>query len=181
MDVAKSAFHILWRSIPSWIIWSSLNVFISTRRMAIDSKKLPKVSDFHYTHYWKGIFLVREMMTWKIASERFLHSAQMMSQITPLEVDILFQLCDLLHQTGWVSPILGASHPPWHRSFRKKGHVEKWTKKNVRNFPRWPGQRKAVMNHCTIDMLSLHQQANIVIIQNIMSNIMSLGKGRMKN
>lgn len=24
----------------------------------------------------------------------------MMSQITPLEVDILFQLCDLLHQTG---------------------------------------------------------------------------------
>ena len=33
-------------------------------------------------------------------SEEFLHSAQMMSQITPLEVDILFHLCDLLHQTG---------------------------------------------------------------------------------
>ena len=33
-------------------------------------------------------------------SEEFLHSAQMMSQITPLEVDILFVLCDLLHQTG---------------------------------------------------------------------------------
>ena len=32
--------------------------------------------------------------------EEFLHSAQMMSQITPLEVDILFNLCDLLHQTG---------------------------------------------------------------------------------
>ncbi|CAG2060845.1 unnamed protein product [Timema podura] len=32
--------------------------------------------------------------------EEFLHSAQMMSQITPLEVDILFLLCDLLHQTG---------------------------------------------------------------------------------
>ena len=29
-----------------------------------------------------------------------MHSAQMMSQITPLEIDILFHLCDLLHQTG---------------------------------------------------------------------------------
>ncbi|XP_026666502.1 calcium-binding mitochondrial carrier protein Aralar1 isoform X6 [Ceratina calcarata] len=36
----------------------------------------------------------------EVTKERFLHSAQMMSQITPLEVDILFQLCDLLHQTG---------------------------------------------------------------------------------
>lgn len=36
----------------------------------------------------------------EVIKERFLHSAQMMSQITPLEVDILFQLCDLLHQTG---------------------------------------------------------------------------------
>lgn len=33
-------------------------------------------------------------------TEEFMHSAQMMSQITPLEVDILYQLCDLLHQTG---------------------------------------------------------------------------------
>ncbi|XP_078040864.1 calcium-binding mitochondrial carrier protein Aralar1 isoform X3 [Augochlora pura] len=36
----------------------------------------------------------------EVTKERFLHSAQMMSQITPLEVNILFQLCDLLHQTG---------------------------------------------------------------------------------
>ena len=36
----------------------------------------------------------------EVTKETFLHSAQMMSQITPLEVDILFQLCDLLHQTG---------------------------------------------------------------------------------
>ncbi|XP_017756276.1 PREDICTED: calcium-binding mitochondrial carrier protein Aralar1 isoform X6 [Eufriesea mexicana] len=36
----------------------------------------------------------------EVTKERFLHSAQMMSQITPLEVDILFQLCDLLHHTG---------------------------------------------------------------------------------
>lgn len=36
----------------------------------------------------------------ELTKEEFLHSAQMMSQITPLEVDILFQLCDLLHQTG---------------------------------------------------------------------------------
>ncbi|XP_017793980.1 PREDICTED: calcium-binding mitochondrial carrier protein Aralar1 isoform X3 [Habropoda laboriosa] len=35
----------------------------------------------------------------EVTKERFLHSAQMMSQITPLEVDILFQLCDLQHQT----------------------------------------------------------------------------------
>jgi len=38
--------------------------------------------------------------TQEITKEEFLHSAQMMSQITPLEVDILFLLCDLLHQTG---------------------------------------------------------------------------------
>jgi solute carrier family 25 aspartate/glutamate transporter 12/13 len=36
----------------------------------------------------------------ELTKEEFLHSAQMMSQITPLEVDILFGLCDLLHQTG---------------------------------------------------------------------------------
>lgn len=36
----------------------------------------------------------------EVTKEEFLHSAQMMSQITPLEVDILFKLCDLLHQTG---------------------------------------------------------------------------------
>merc|ERR1712038_946737 len=40
--------------------------------------------------------------TTEITKEEFLHSAQMMSQITPLEVDILFVLCDLLHQTGKV-------------------------------------------------------------------------------
>jgi len=38
--------------------------------------------------------------TTEVTKEEFLHSAQMMSQITPLEVDILFNLCDLLHQTG---------------------------------------------------------------------------------
>ncbi|XP_012229804.1 calcium-binding mitochondrial carrier protein Aralar1 isoform X4 [Linepithema humile] len=36
----------------------------------------------------------------EVTKEEFLYSAQMMSQITPLEVDILFHLCDLLHQTG---------------------------------------------------------------------------------
>ncbi|XP_066999224.1 calcium-binding mitochondrial carrier protein Aralar1 isoform X3 [Anabrus simplex] len=36
----------------------------------------------------------------EVTKEQFLQSAQMMSQITPLEVDILFLLCDLLHQTG---------------------------------------------------------------------------------
>ncbi|XP_044726555.1 calcium-binding mitochondrial carrier protein Aralar1 isoform X2 [Chrysoperla carnea] len=40
----------------------------------------------------------------EVTKEEFLHSAQMMSQITPLEVDILFQLCDMLHQTGESSP-----------------------------------------------------------------------------
>ena len=38
----------------------------------------------------------------EITKEEFLYSAQMMSQITPLEIDILFLLCDLLHQTGKV-------------------------------------------------------------------------------
>ncbi|XP_044004112.1 calcium-binding mitochondrial carrier protein Aralar1 isoform X3 [Aphidius gifuensis] len=36
----------------------------------------------------------------EVTKEEFLHSAQMMSQITPLEVDILYHLCDLLHQTS---------------------------------------------------------------------------------
>lgn len=40
--------------------------------------------------------------TLEITKEEFLYSAQMMSQITPLEIDVLFVLCDLLHQTGKV-------------------------------------------------------------------------------
>jgi len=40
--------------------------------------------------------------TIEITKEEFLYSSQMMSQITPLEIDILFLLCDLLHQTGKV-------------------------------------------------------------------------------
>ena len=40
--------------------------------------------------------------TQEITKEEFLYSAQMMSQITPLEIDILFLVCDLLHQTGKV-------------------------------------------------------------------------------
>lgn len=38
--------------------------------------------------------------TQEVTKEEFMHSAQVMSQITPLEVDILFQLCDVLRQTG---------------------------------------------------------------------------------
>lgn len=38
--------------------------------------------------------------TYEVTKEEFLHSAQMMSQITPLEVDILFTLCDMIHQTN---------------------------------------------------------------------------------
>ncbi|XP_044258453.1 calcium-binding mitochondrial carrier protein Aralar1 isoform X3 [Tribolium madens] len=38
--------------------------------------------------------------TQEVTKEEFMHSAQAMSQMTPLEVDILFQLCDVLHQTG---------------------------------------------------------------------------------
>jgi len=40
--------------------------------------------------------------TTEITKEEFLYSAQMMSQITPLEIDVLYVLCDLLHQTGKV-------------------------------------------------------------------------------
>ncbi|XP_065169922.1 calcium-binding mitochondrial carrier protein Aralar1 [Atheta coriaria] len=36
----------------------------------------------------------------EVSKEEFMHSAQVMSQMTPLEVDILFQLCDVLHQSG---------------------------------------------------------------------------------
>lgn len=35
-----------------------------------------------------------------ITKDEFLHSARVMSQITPLEIDILFQLTNVLHQTG---------------------------------------------------------------------------------
>lgn len=36
----------------------------------------------------------------EVSKEEFMHSAQAMSQMTPLEVDILFHLVDVLHQTG---------------------------------------------------------------------------------
>ncbi|XP_037919362.1 calcium-binding mitochondrial carrier protein Aralar1 isoform X3 [Hermetia illucens] len=36
-----------------------------------------------------------------VTKDELLHSAQTMSQITPLEIDILFQLTGVLHQTGW--------------------------------------------------------------------------------
>ncbi|XP_073942676.1 calcium-binding mitochondrial carrier protein aralar1 isoform X1 [Choristoneura fumiferana] len=36
----------------------------------------------------------------EVTKEEFLHSAQMMSQITPLEVDILFFLCDTINNTN---------------------------------------------------------------------------------
>lgn len=35
-----------------------------------------------------------------VTKDELLHSAQTMSQITPLEIDILFQLTGVLHQTG---------------------------------------------------------------------------------
>lgn len=35
-----------------------------------------------------------------ITKDELLHSAQTMSQITPLEIDILFQLTGAVHQTG---------------------------------------------------------------------------------
>ncbi|XP_049886743.1 calcium-binding mitochondrial carrier protein Aralar1-like isoform X2 [Pectinophora gossypiella] len=38
--------------------------------------------------------------THEVTKEEFLHSAQMMSQITPLEVDILFTLCDMIHHSN---------------------------------------------------------------------------------
>lgn len=38
--------------------------------------------------------------TQEISKDEFMHSAQAMSQMTPLEVDILFHLVDVLHQTG---------------------------------------------------------------------------------
>lgn len=38
--------------------------------------------------------------TQEVSKEEFMHSAQAMSQMTPLEVDILFHLCDVLHQSG---------------------------------------------------------------------------------
>jgi len=41
--------------------------------------------------------------TAEITKDEFLYSSQMMSQITPLEVDVLFVLCDLLNQTKKVS------------------------------------------------------------------------------
>lgn len=37
-----------------------------------------------------------------VTKEKFLHSAQTMSQITPLEIDILFQLSSAIHQDGYV-------------------------------------------------------------------------------
>lgn len=35
-----------------------------------------------------------------VAKDEILHSAQLLSQITPLEIDILYQLTGAIHQTG---------------------------------------------------------------------------------
>ncbi|KAK7583745.1 hypothetical protein V9T40_004708 [Parthenolecanium corni] len=50
----------------------------------------------------KRIYLnaTSENKTSEITKDEFLYSAQMMSQITPLEVDILFVLCNLIHPRG---------------------------------------------------------------------------------
>lgn len=37
-----------------------------------------------------------------ITKDELLYSSQIMSQITPLEVDILFKLASVIHQTGYV-------------------------------------------------------------------------------
>lgn len=52
--------------------------------------------------------------TLEVTKEEFLHSAQMMSQVTPLEVDILFTLCDLIHHTNGsvLFSILGPAEYP---------------------------------------------------------------------
>ena len=63
------------------------------------SRTLEVTKGAHLTSFSFKAFLL-QVELWFFFPEEFLHSAQMMSQITPLEVDILFVLCDLLHQTG---------------------------------------------------------------------------------
>lgn len=59
--------------------------------------------------FFSGSLHFLSFVAFSISPEEFLHSAQMMSQITPLEVDILFVLCHLLHQTRFVT-FFGAVH-----------------------------------------------------------------------
>lgn len=54
----------------------------------------------------------------EVSKEEFMHSAQAMSQMTPLEVDILFHLVDVLHQNGYSSTFLLPSS-----KFRFKIHL----------------------------------------------------------
>lgn len=56
-----------------------------------------------------------------ITKDELLHSAQTMSQITPLEIDILFQLTGAIHQTGWVDQTLMLrSHRLSHGKIKRK-------------------------------------------------------------
>jgi len=77
----------------------------------------PGGSSVSYAHFIAFISLLSNMelikkvylsasngsRTADISKEEFLYTSQMMSQITPLEVDILFVVCDLLHHTNKIN------------------------------------------------------------------------------
>lgn len=50
-----------------------------------------------YLNFTKGSFAT------EVTKEEFLYAAQQMSQITPLEINILYDLADLLHANGRIS------------------------------------------------------------------------------
>ncbi|CAD5119751.1 DgyrCDS8346 [Dimorphilus gyrociliatus] len=48
-------------------------------------------------------FISKGYSSTEITKEEYLHEAQKYTQLTPMEIDILFQLTDVLHQTGKIS------------------------------------------------------------------------------
>ena len=81
----------------------------------------------YYCHYYYTVFYV-------CSSEELLYQAQAQStQITPLEIDILFQLANIKHQTGYCwSAVCCVCVCVNHRS---SGHAFRWRLTSCSSWP----------------------------------------------
>lgn len=91
--VIRSALPISPHSCPFFPTWSW------SRRLSLYMYYIESsIEDIYSTVQKVYLNATNGSRSLEITKEEFLYSAQMMSQITPLEIDVLFVLCDLLHQ-----------------------------------------------------------------------------------
>jgi len=109
--VSAVAFEEILLSIKSHLVTESVGAHLRDAANAEYGDQ--KVSYAYFTAFLsllsnmdliKKIYLnaTNNSKTVELTKEDFIYSAQMMSQITPLEIDVLFSLCSLIHATGKV-------------------------------------------------------------------------------